>query len=595
MPDAVPQSVQSTLGIEPPAIPTTTPAPPATPPQQAAPAVSLSSNAPLASVISGGGLGALVDQLIAREGSSPQGVANNPGNIKFAGLPGQTDSGVKAADGGTYASYDSPQAGRFAIAQLVVNAARGQSPAYGKNPTVAGFAATYGNTARAGGGTGMADPAAPLIAEYNRGLREESDRQLTELQAALSRISALGEGDLQQQMTAIRDAQKVSDDALQAMIAATKAKPDQPAMDAVQRFGGLATIVGILGGMFTKQPLMASLNAAAAAMDGYRQNDLMKYNMAVNAWKAQTELLSRIAEFTSNRLRNILTEESLPIQERISQFNAEAKLLGAGQAARMLPLQGLQATIKHLDDYQLAVAKMNEAAAVLAERQAYHEAEINARLNPSATRSRADYARENTIIDDMNAKRKADGKPPLSAEEENEARAQIRQSQRSEAGGEREKDAESRAALQALGPMPPNFQEVLTAPGAAPDPAVMKDWPAQWQRLAKALKSTDLLVSQEDKLLVKQWQAYQRGLNTGMEAPKSPRQQQTQGLLDKAKQAIAEGKPRDAVRARAIQLGVSPEEFDKAIPPGGSPLSTGPTLGAPPPWVAGGAPAGMMQ
>jgi hypothetical protein len=99
--------------------------------------------APLADVISGGGLGPLVDRMIQNEGGSPKGVENNPGNIKFAGLPGQIDSGVKATDGGTFASYQSPDEGRSAVADLAVKAARGIVPAYGKTPTVGDFMNVY--------------------------------------------------------------------------------------------------------------------------------------------------------------------------------------------------------------------------------------------------------------------------------------------------------------------------------------------------------------------------------------------------------------------------------------------------------------------
>lgn len=74
---------------------------------------------PLSSVLSSNGVGSIVGAIIQNEGGSPSGVENNPGNIKFAGLPGQSDSGVKASDGGTFASYQSQTAGQQAIASIV--------------------------------------------------------------------------------------------------------------------------------------------------------------------------------------------------------------------------------------------------------------------------------------------------------------------------------------------------------------------------------------------------------------------------------------------------------------------------------------------
>jgi len=67
------------------------------------------------------GLDKVVSGFIQQEGGSPKGVNNNPGNIKFAGLPGQTDSGVKATDGGTFANYASPEAGVQAVGNWLQN------------------------------------------------------------------------------------------------------------------------------------------------------------------------------------------------------------------------------------------------------------------------------------------------------------------------------------------------------------------------------------------------------------------------------------------------------------------------------------------
>lgn len=69
------------------------------------------------------GLDKIIGALVKQEGGSPKGVKNNPGNIKFVGLPGQIDSGVKATDGGTFASYATPTDGNAAVGRLVQKAA----------------------------------------------------------------------------------------------------------------------------------------------------------------------------------------------------------------------------------------------------------------------------------------------------------------------------------------------------------------------------------------------------------------------------------------------------------------------------------------
>jgi hypothetical protein len=102
---------------------------------------------PLSQVISQYGIDSIVAGIIKNEGGSLPGVQNNPGNIKFNNLPGQTDSGI-SNDGGktTFANYTDATAGKAAIASIVQRAAAGNSSAYGKNPTFQDFVNKYTNT-----------------------------------------------------------------------------------------------------------------------------------------------------------------------------------------------------------------------------------------------------------------------------------------------------------------------------------------------------------------------------------------------------------------------------------------------------------------
>lgn len=61
---------------------------------------------------------ALLAAMQTNEGSSPKGVMNNPGNMKFTQYTaslGGVDSGVRATDGGTFASFPSQQVGSQAM------------------------------------------------------------------------------------------------------------------------------------------------------------------------------------------------------------------------------------------------------------------------------------------------------------------------------------------------------------------------------------------------------------------------------------------------------------------------------------------------
>jgi hypothetical protein len=120
--------------------------------------VSGGSGGQLSQVVAGGQADQLVDYIIKHEGHSPTGVVNNPGNIKFTGAEGQTDSGVRATDGGTFASYPTPEAGRAAIAAQINRAASGLSTAYGPNPTVSSFLSKYSGGGYSGSDLAIAPP-----------------------------------------------------------------------------------------------------------------------------------------------------------------------------------------------------------------------------------------------------------------------------------------------------------------------------------------------------------------------------------------------------------------------------------------------------
>lgn len=96
------------------------------------------------------GIDKVVAGLIGQEGGSPNGVVNNPGNIKFVGQAGATNSGVQATDGGTFASFATADAGQKAVAALVQNAANN-----GKN--LSDFIASY---------KGVTNTTSPTYAQY---------------------------------------------------------------------------------------------------------------------------------------------------------------------------------------------------------------------------------------------------------------------------------------------------------------------------------------------------------------------------------------------------------------------------------------------
>jgi hypothetical protein len=70
-------------------------------------------------------------------------------------------------------------------------------------------------------------------------------------------------------------------------------KPDNPLQD----FGGIATLLGVFGGMLTRRPLVASLNAASGAMSAYHQRNVEDYEKQVEEWKNNQEYIGKVLDW----------------------------------------------------------------------------------------------------------------------------------------------------------------------------------------------------------------------------------------------------------------------------------------------------------
>lgn len=78
----------------------------------------------------------------------------------------------------------------------------------------------------------------------------------------------------------------------------TQAAPSAPQpREALQNFGSVASVLGILGGALLKAPISASLGASAAAMQAANTGDWARYKTEYQKWKDQTELAWKQADF----------------------------------------------------------------------------------------------------------------------------------------------------------------------------------------------------------------------------------------------------------------------------------------------------------
>jgi hypothetical protein len=99
-----------------------------------------------------------------------------------------------------------------------------------------------------------------------------------------------------------------------------------PENDPVKSFGSIASVIGIMGSLLTKQPLTSALNASTAAMNAYRKNDVDAYQSAYEAWKTNTDFAFKRANWENEQYKTALEHFDKNQTQSLAQIRALATL-----------------------------------------------------------------------------------------------------------------------------------------------------------------------------------------------------------------------------------------------------------------------------
>jgi hypothetical protein len=102
--------------------------------------------------------------------------------------------------------------------------------------------------------------------------------------------------------------------------------PTQKPRDMISNFGSIATLVGIFAGRFANRPMVASLNAAGAAMEAMNNNDRQAYTDAFNQWKVQADMTSNLLGMEANTYKGIMENDRLSMDEKYKQMDVAMKI-----------------------------------------------------------------------------------------------------------------------------------------------------------------------------------------------------------------------------------------------------------------------------
>ena len=232
-----------------------------------------------------------------------------------------------------------------------------------------------------GGGGGMTASNLPGYQEWQRAIAEQQrigEEGLADMQKRLAKMEA---GSPEQRA--------LSDQMLQKMMHVIDLKEQQiahpPTMkphDMISNFGSIATLIGIFGGRFANRPMVASLNAAGAAMEAINNNDRQAYEDQFKIWKTTSDMTDQLLGQEASVYKSIMEDKRASQEEQFQQMEAAMKIyqnqqgLAAAAAANYPEMwkiaQQVQDTHQKL---QLTNAQIRQADAKASESQTKQQTE----------------------------------------------------------------------------------------------------------------------------------------------------------------------------------------------------------------------------
>ena len=139
--------------------------------------------------------------------------------------------------------------------------------------------------------------------------------------------------------------------------------PTQKPQDAIGNFGSIATLIGIFAGRFAHRPMVASLNAAGAAMQAMNDNNYQQYQDAFKMWKTQTDMTSSLLGIEASTYKDILDNKRIDDEERFRQLDVQMRIFQNAQGILASERGDLDTQLKIANQTQELADKHNESVA----------------------------------------------------------------------------------------------------------------------------------------------------------------------------------------------------------------------------------------
>lgn len=203
--------------------------------------------------------------------------------------------------------------------------------------------------------------------------RQESVRTMEQASAAIAeQLKQLNAGSpeynrlLEQQM-------QIEEQRLRKLDEIAAHPPTEKPVDVMGNFGSLATLIGIFGGMMARRPMVASLNAAGAAMEAINNRNHEDYLNAYKTWEKQSDLAQKAFDNEHTVYSDILANKRDDWNEKVKKLDLafqmynnlqgiEALKVGNFQEALELPGKMQEISTKYAENREKLIETNNKLA-----------------------------------------------------------------------------------------------------------------------------------------------------------------------------------------------------------------------------------------
>ena len=119
-------------------------------------------------------------------------------------------------------------------------------------------------------------------------------------------------------------------------------KPQPTYRSPLEAMGSYSGLLAILGGTLTRQPLVASLNAASGVMNAYRAQDMETARNQFDTWKVNTENALKLHNFKMEAYKAALDKSKTDQAGATARFATIARAFGDENAASIAEMNGIE-------------------------------------------------------------------------------------------------------------------------------------------------------------------------------------------------------------------------------------------------------------